>query len=93
MFDKILWASFVLIAVITQFVGVRFFGVEHPYHPFDLQSVFAAVNFVQGLWILIRNRFAWRKTLIVIGVFMLGQWKFLLWSAVFIGWKINGFAP
>ena len=84
------WFAFILIAVLTHL----FYCQNYPINfRAPVLLILAAINLAQGIWILILNRFEWRKVLLVICIFLAGQWWFFMWSAIFIVWGTRGFAP
>jgi hypothetical protein len=85
-----LWASFAIVSLLTWIVYFRLSAKDFY---LVLLFVLAAVNFCQALWILIANRFAWHIVGLVTLAFLIGQWWLFVWSAVFISWRIQGFAP
>ena len=86
----ILWFVFIMTAVLTRFLYFQSY-------PINIRApallIMAAINFAQGVWILVLSQFDWKKVLIVTCIFLMGQWWFFLWSAIFIVWGIRGFAP
>lgn len=85
-----LWASFVLVALLTWVVYLYLTAL----HSFlAILFALATIHFLLGLWLLIETRFTWRTVLLVALGLIVGQWWLILWSGFFLIWSIKGFAP
>jgi hypothetical protein len=86
----ILWAGFVLVALLTWIVYFEL-SMLHSYR--SILLALTITNFIFGLWLLIANEFAWRTLILVVLGLVVGQWWLIIWAVVFLIWSIRGFAP
>jgi len=87
---KLLWISFCLVSILTWIVYSCLSGMDSYV---TLLLSLAAINFLQGLWILIDRHFARRVFFLVLLALAIGQFWLFLWLGIFLLWKTNGFAP
>jgi hypothetical protein len=85
-----IWIMFGLVSLLTWIVYLTL-TMLHSYRL--ILAVLSIVNFLLGVWLLIKGHFAWR-TVVLVGLgLIVGQWWLILWSVVLSIWSINGFAP
>lgn len=84
------WPGFIFVAFLTQLLYLQFYAVKFRV---TILLTLTAINFLQGLFILMDARLTRRKTLIVTSAFIAAQWWFFMWLLIFMMWSIDGFAP
>lgn len=85
-----LWVSFALISVLS-WAAYYWLPALHSY-PLILAAL-AVINLLLGFWVIYMERFSRRSIIAVIFGIVIGQWWIIVWSIVFIIWRVKGFAP
>jgi len=84
------WAIFAIAAVLTWVIYAKAWMIG-PYYL--ALSLLALLNLAVGIWVTSLYRFAWRATLIVVVILLVGQWWFVEAAIVQGLWTMRGFAP
>lgn len=84
------WPAFIAVALATQLFYFQLYTVKFRV---TIMLTLAAINFLQGIYIVIDSHFNRWKIVIVTSAFIFAQWWLFTWLTVITLWKIHGFAP
>jgi hypothetical protein len=84
------WIAFIGLATVTYTAGWN-----HWFFPRDLQLVAALglITAILGSVLLVRKRFAWRSSLVVLAIFILSQWWLIRFMILSWMWSHGGYKP
>ncbi len=87
---KILWAGYGVLSLLTWFA---YFGLWMLAFYYVILSVLAVICASLAIWILREYRFSFLPLVLVVLVFIAGQWWLIEFLVVQLIWNIKGFAP